>query len=124
MNIEDFRAFCLSLKGVSEKMPFGKATSDYDRNILVFCVGNKWFCFVNIDKFDFCDIKCPTRRIAELQARYEGVRPGWHMNKRYWISVHFRSDVPERTLLELVRQSYEMVVASLPKHDRQALLGQ
>ncbi len=105
-------------------MPFGKATSHYDRNILVFCVGDKWFCFVNIDEFDFCDIKCPTCQIGELQARYEGVRPGWHMNKRYWISVHFSSDVPEQTLLELVRQSYELVVASLPKRERQALLGQ
>ena len=58
MNIEDFRAYCLSLKGVTEKMPFGKAASEYDRNLLVFSVLDKWFCFVNVDVFDFCDLKC------------------------------------------------------------------
>ena len=60
MNIEDFRTYCLSFKGVHDKMPFGKATSEYDRNLLVFYVLDKWFCFVNIDTFDFCNIKCMT----------------------------------------------------------------
>ena len=36
MNIEDFRDYCLSFDGVQEKMPFGKAASEYDRGILVF----------------------------------------------------------------------------------------
>ncbi|WP_300728109.1 MmcQ/YjbR family DNA-binding protein [uncultured Rikenella sp.] len=121
MNIEDFRAYCLSFAGVREKMPFGKATSDYDRNILVFYVEDKWFCFVNIDRFDFCNVKCGEERGEELRARYEGIRPGYHMNKRYWISVHFESDVPEETIRDLVRESYERVVAGLPKRAREAL---
>ena len=57
MNIEDFRTYCLSFKGVSEKMPFGKASTEYDRNLLVFSVCDKWFCFVNVDVFDFCNGK-------------------------------------------------------------------
>ncbi len=121
MNIESFRAFCLSLPGVQEKMPFGKATSEYDRNLLVFHVCDKWFCFVNIDCFDFCDIKCPTEQIEELRERYEGVRPGYHMNKKHWISVCFNLDVPDRMIRELVLQSYQEVVASLPKRLREAL---
>lgn len=68
MNIEDFRAYCLSLKGVTEKMPFGKATSAYDRNLLVFSVLDKWFCFVNVDVFDFCNLKCAPEQ-AELERR-------------------------------------------------------
>lgn len=43
MNIEEFRAYCLSFKGVHDKMPFEKATSEYDRNLLVFYVLDKWF---------------------------------------------------------------------------------
>ena len=121
MNIEDFRAWCLSFGGVSEKMPFGKATSDYDRNLLVFEVAGKWFCFVNIDVFDFCNIKCAPNRIGELQAQYAGVTPGYHMNKKHWVSVHFDEDVPDETIRELVRQSYDLVVASLPKKEREAL---
>ncbi len=121
MNIEEFRAYCLSFKGARDKMPFGKATSEYDRNLLVFSVTDKWFCFVNIDLFDFCNIKCPPERIEELQERYEGIRPGYHMNKKHWISVSFDRDVPDETIRALVRQSYDLVAASLSKKEREAL---
>lgn len=104
-------------------MPFEKATTEYDRNLLVFYVLDKWFCFVNIDVFDFCNIKCPTEQIEELQERYEGIKPGYHMNKKHWISVYFNTDVPDRTIKELVRQSYDIVVASLSKKEKEALQG-
>lgn len=121
MNIEDFRAFCLTFKGAREKMPFGKATSEYDRNLLVFYVADKWFCFVNIDVFDFCNIKCSPEQIVNLQDRYEGIKPGYHMNKKHWISVCFHKDVPDKTIQELVKQSYERVVASLSTKEKEAL---
>lgn len=105
-------------------MPFEKATTEYDRNLLVFYVLDKWFCFVNIDVFDFCNIKCPTEQIEELQERYEGIKPGYHMNKKHWISVYFNTDVPDRTIRELVRQSYDIVVASLSKKEKEALQGE
>lgn len=118
MNIEDFRAYCLSFKGAQDKMPFDKATSEYDRNLLVFYVADKWFCFVNVDVFDFCSIKCPAQQIEELQDKYEGIKPGYHMNKKHWISVYFDADVPEKTIKELVKQSHDMVAASLSKSKR------
>lgn len=43
MNVEEFRTYCLAFKGVHDKMPFEKATSEYDRNLLVFYVLDKWF---------------------------------------------------------------------------------
>lgn len=121
MNIEDFRTYCLSFKGVYDNMPFEKATSEYDRNLLVFYVADKWFCFVNVDVFDFCNIKCNSEQIEELQDIYEGIKPGYHMNKKHWISVYFNEDVPDKTIKELVKQSYDLVVASLSKKEREAL---
>lgn len=122
MNIEDFRAYCLSLKGVYDKMPFEKATSEYDKNILVFYVVNKWFCFVNIDAFDFCNIKCSPEQVEALQEKYEGIKPGYHMNKKFWISVYFDIDVPDKTIKELVKHSYDIVVASLSKKEKEMLV--
>lgn len=121
MNIEDFRTYCLSFKGVHDDMPFEKATSEYDRNLLVFYIADKWFCFVNVDAFDFCNIKCNSEEIEELQDIYEGIRPGYHMNKKHWISVYFNEDVPDKTIKELVKQSYDLVVASLSKKERETL---
>lgn len=121
MNIEEFRTYCLSFKGVHDKMPFDKATSEYDRNLLVFYVMDKWFCFVNIDVFDFYNIKCDTEQIEALRDKYEGIKPGYHMNKKHWISVYFGKDVPDKMIKDLVKQSYEIVVSSLSKKEREAL---
>lgn len=121
MNIEEFRNYCLSFKGVTEKMPFGKATSEYDRNLLVFYVAGKWFCFVNVDVFDFCSIKCPPDYIESLQFIYDGIKPGYHMDKTHWISVCFNQDVPDESIKKYVKQSYDIVVASLPRKKREAL---
>lgn len=121
MNIEDFRAYCLSFEGVHDKMPFEKAASEYDRNLLVFYVADKWFCFVNVDVFDFCTIKCNPEQIGELQERYEGIRPAYHMNKKHWISVCFDKDVPDKMIRELVRKSYDSVVTSLSKKEKNIL---
>ena len=124
MDIETFRADCLALPGVHDDFPFGKATSEYDRNILVFYVGDKWFCFVNAVEFDFCNLRCEPEAIPLLQERYEAVGPGWHMNKKHWISVRFQSDVSDAMLRELVRKSYDLAVARLTLRQRETLAEQ
>ena len=124
MNIEDFRTHCLSFPGAHDDLPFGKAASEYDRNLLVFYVADKWFCFVNAVEFDFCNLRCDPALIPELRERYEGVGPGWHMNKRHWISVRFGSDVPDGVLLDMVKDSYELAAAKLTKQQRTALAEQ
>ena len=122
MNVEEFREYCLSFKGVQEKMPFLDVADRYSRDVLCFYVGSKWFCFVNIEVFDFCCLKCEPERNLELQEAYQGIKPGWHMNKRHWISVHFNPDVPDNTIKELVRQSYDIVYRSLSKKEKDLFL--
>jgi predicted DNA-binding protein (MmcQ/YjbR family) len=121
MDIETFRKYCLSLDGAMEKLPFEKANSQYDKDLLVFYVADKWFCFVNIDKFDFCDLKCDPEESKELQDKYQGIKPGYHMNKKHWISVSFNSDVPDSLVQELVQKSYKLVVKNLPLKVQQSL---
>ncbi len=121
MNIEDFREYCLSFKGAREKLPFKKANSEYDKNILVFYVGNKWFAFVNIDKFDFCDLKSDPIESERLREKYDGIKPGYHMNKKHWISVYFKNDVPVEEIKSLVKKSYQLIVNSLSRKDRKQL---
>ena len=60
MNIEEFREYCLSFKGVHDRMPFKKATSEYDRD-------------------------------------------------------------PDKMIKDLVKQSYEIVVSSLARREREIL---
>lgn len=43
------------------------------------------------------------------------------MNKKYWISVYFNQDVPDEKITELVSNSYDIVVKSLTKKEREML---
>lgn len=121
MNVEEFREFCLSLKGVHEKMPFATASNLYSRDLLCFYISNKWFCFVNISQFDRCCLKSTPEDAVTLREQYQGIKPAWHMNKRMWNNVYFNLDVPDNIIKKLVVNSYNLVVANLSRKERELL---
>lgn len=53
-----------------------------------------------------------------LREQYEQITPGYHMNKRHWITVHPGDEVSEELVRELVTESYLLVVAGLPRARR------
>lgn len=107
MNIEEFRDFCLSLPGSSEKMPFQAFCAA--KSVLAFYVCGKIFCFFDIDKFDACTIKCRPDIIDELKARYMAVGEPYNMSRKYWISIRFNGDMPEQMIRSMVSGSYALV---------------
>tara|TARA_R110000868_G_scaffold235273_8_gene489126 strand:+ start:32590 stop:32946 length:357 start_codon:yes stop_codon:yes gene_type:complete len=114
MNVEECRDFCLSFPGVTEGFPFGIET-------LVFKVMGKMFALTGIDTFEFINLKCDPERAITLREQFEEVKPGWHMNKVHWNSVFTNGDLEDELIKELITHSYELIVASLPKKDKEAL---
>ena len=114
MNIEEFRDHCIAKAGVTEGFPF-------DEKTLVFKVMNKMFAVCDMDSFVSFNAKCGPERAATLRGQYEGIKPGWHMNKQHWNTILTDGSVPHSLMLELIDHSYELIVSSLPKRDREAL---
>jgi predicted DNA-binding protein (MmcQ/YjbR family) len=116
MDIEAFREYCLNKPGVSEEFPF-------DNQTLVFKVMGKMFALTGLDSEVFtANLKCDPERAIELRERYDGIKPGWHMNKKYWNTVDMESPQISRTLhKELIDHSYDEVVKGLTKKDRDTL---
>lgn len=108
MNIEEYRNYCLSKKGVSEESPFGPDT-------LVYKVMGKMFSLSNIDNFEFINLKCDPERAIDLREEYHSIKPGYHMNKKLWNSVYVEGDVIDELVFELIDHSYELVVKSLTR---------
>lgn len=104
-------------------MPFTTVKDPYSRNVLCFYIGSKWFCYVNIEEFDRCCLKSTPEEAEELRMRHEGIRPAWHMNKRMWNDVYFNQYVPDKTIFELVRYSYDLVYKSLTKKEKAIISG-
>lgn len=115
MNIEEFRIFCLSKKGVTEGLPF-------DDNILVFKVMGKMFALTNINSDQFTvNLKCDPDKSIELREEFPEVQPGYHMNKKHWNTVSFDESLSDDFLEKLINHSYDLVVKKLKKADREFL---
>lgn len=108
MDIEFFRDYCLSKKGVSESLPF-------DQSTLVFKVLHRIFALTNIDHFTSINLKCEPDYAQELREKYKGVAPGYHMNKKHWNTIQFENDVDDKLICSLIDHSYESVIKGLPK---------
>ncbi len=115
MNVEELRDFCLSLKGAEESFPF-------DEETLVFKVmGLKMFAIVPLESpHASISLKCDPERAVELREEYEGINPGWHLNKVHWNSVDAET-TPSDLVVELIEHSYNLIVASLTKKAQREL---
>lgn len=112
MNIEEFREYCISIKGAAESFPFLSNT------VLVFKVMDKMFTYVDIAPKDGqfnASMKCDPEKSEELRERYTGITYGQHTRSSLWNSVYLNSDVPDTLIKELIDHSVSEVIKKLSK---------
>lgn len=116
MNIEAFRNYCLSKKGVTESFPFDEST-------LVFKVMNKMFALSGLEHQPAkANLKCDPERSVSLREEYYGlITPGFHMSKLHWNTVELEKDIPNDLILELIDHSYDLVVQGLTRKVKKEL---
>lgn len=112
MDIQQFLEYCTSKKGVTEHFPF-------DQDTLVLKVGEKMFLLTSMERWEAgkptVNLKCDPEYANELRERYQGIEPGYHMNKTHWNTVSIGGDVPLKLIFELIDHSYDLIFKSLPK---------
>ncbi len=109
MNIEEFRDYCLSKKAVTEGFPFDETT-------LVFKVMGKMFALTDVEGEFKLNLKCDPEKAISLREKYpDHLLPGYHMNKKHWNTIIVDGSIPDKLLYEWIDESYDLIVASLPK---------
>lgn len=117
MTREEAVQYALSKKGAKETYPF-------DEETLVFKVGGKMFGLVYERQGDVgLNLKCDPDFSQVLRQQYEGIFPGYHMNKKHWNTILFDSDVPDDEVINLIDISYDIVFKSLTKKIQKEVLG-
>ncbi|MBA2806075.1 MmcQ/YjbR family DNA-binding protein [Streptomyces sp. KM273126] len=113
MTPQELRAFCLSFNAAVEDFPFNPETS-------VFKVLGKMFALTYLDGRPLTvNLKCDPEDAVRLRGEYPGlIIPGYHMNKRHWNTVTADGDLPDHVVRELIEDSYDLVVAGLPRAER------
>ena len=110
MTLDTVRAICGALPQVTEDIKWG--------HDLCFCVGKKMFVVVNLEPPHQVAFKCTPESFAELVER-PGIIPAPYMARNMWVmEEELGETLDRRELTELVKTSYDLVVARLPKSRR------
>jgi len=111
MTIDVVRSLCRTLPNVTEDIKWG--------HDLCFCVWGKMFTVVNLERPHSIAFKCTPDSFGELIER-PGIIPAPYMARNMWVQEQELGDVLDRRELEtLIRTSYDLVVAKLPKSKRE-----
>lgn len=114
MNIEEFRDYCLSMEGVTEKTPFGKFAQRFD-SILVFYILDHMFCLTDMDDFTSVTVKADPEVIEELKMTRSSVSSHRNMSERHWIQLNLNGDISDHEIYNFVKRSYEIVKSKYNK---------
>lgn len=108
--------YVLESRGSDQSYPFGPEAA-------VFKVRDKMFALIAFHKDKLCiTLKATPADVEVLTEQFDAIIPGYHMNKKHWITVTVEGDVSEGMIKDLVDGSYKLVVSKLPKVQREALL--
>lgn len=106
MTKQEYLDFCREIPGSTVDQPF---EGEFETYIARHSDTGKWFAAVlEHDGRELVDLKCDPIESEFLQSVYKGVTPGYHMNKRLWISAYFDSDMPDELLEQLTLSSFRL----------------
>ena len=113
MAIEWVRRLCMSLPHTTEEILWG--------NDLVFKIGGKMYAVTPVDPSALClSFKAGEEEFAELCER-DGVIPAPYSARYHWVALEREDAIPVAELKRLIRQSYDLVRAKLPKRTQAQL---
>ena len=114
MDIESVRTYCLSFPHATEKVQWG--------NDLVFKIAGKMFAVTILEGASkYClSFKCTEERFAEL-IEQDGIDPAPYSARYHWVALDSFDALSERELKALLKDSYQLVFATLPKKTRAQL---
>ena len=105
MTPAQLRRLCLAQPGAAEEFPFGAEIS-------VFKVGAKMFALAALRRKPLrVSVKCEPELGEQLRGTYAAIEPGYHLNKRHWLTITCGGDAPDELVRELVAASYDLVAA-------------
>jgi predicted DNA-binding protein (MmcQ/YjbR family) len=113
MDLDTLRRYCLSMPQATEDIQWG--------NNLLFRIGGKMFAVAALERTPTSvSLKCTPEEFAELTER-EGIIPAPYMARNHWVMLESLDALPSAELKRLIKDSYTMVAAKLPKKLRAEL---
>lgn len=111
MTPADLREFCLALPQAIETFPF-----DEENSVFKTSGNNKIFAISHLAAEPLrVSLKCDPQDSLGLQAEFDDITPGYHLNKKHWITVIVGATVPDALVEDLIRGSHDLVRPRVPR---------
>lgn len=118
MTLDEIDEVCRSLQGCEVQYLF-----ESNPHMRSWCIGRKMFAWCATKQTPLAvQLKADPDLVPDLIANYEFIRPGYHMNKRHWITVQAAS-CPAPMLSQLLEDAHAVLASTLSRRDRLRLLG-
>ena len=115
MDVDQLRKVCLAFPGATEQIQWG--------DDLLFKVGGKMFAITPLIPAPVClSFKVTPENFAELTER-PGIIPAPYLARAKWVALESRDALSPSELAALLRASYDLIVAKLPRKTRESLAG-
>lgn len=113
MRLEQIRALCMSFPGATEQIQWG--------NDLLFKVAGKMFLITGFNPESPFTIKAADAEFHEL-TELAGIHPAPYLARAKWVQIiPAECQLRQAEVEALIRKSYDLVVARLPKRTQKAL---
>ena len=114
----------LSLEAVHALMrvkPSAIASQPFGPGVDVYKIGGKMFAILAEDPPPRFTLKCDPVLSEILRGRYAAITPGYHTDKRHWISITQDAALPDAEIERLIGHAYDLVRSKLTRAARAAL---
>lgn len=105
----------ISLVAAEHSQPFGFGVDVYKVSVKIFMMT------MSYQGEKIVTLKCSPQDSDMLRDIYPSIRPGYHMNKKHWITIYPGKEMTVELVQDLVTASYELVVSKLPKQQKKGL---
>lgn len=103
----------------AEELPGSELTHPFGEGWEVWKVRGKVFMLqTEVTGEPIVILKASPGDARGLREAREDITPGYHMNKKHWITVHPGGGIDPGLVDDLVTESYLLVVEGLPKRER------
>jgi len=110
--MEHAKTYLLSKPEAIEDYPFGA-------DVAVFKVGKKMFATLSEDDGGSqMNLKCDPEEALMLRDVFEGVIPGYHMNKAHWNTILLDGRIPRSEIERMIDNSYALVLLGMTRAER------
>jgi predicted DNA-binding protein (MmcQ/YjbR family) len=97
--------FILTMPGAVLDYPFGE-------DVAVYKKGDKMFALISEPKTVLqISLKCDPKLAEVLCEKYESVMPGYHLNKKHWITIVLSGQLSDQEVEDLIVHSYNLVTS-------------